>query len=115
RPSFLSARCASIPARLVPLPRCGAGYGEYPAQNLWANWEQLFRRFSPASLGRVRSRILCEASQRSARTVESPFIPFLFALPFVFGKIGVSFSVLLPERSLPPASVPLRISPEKQI
>jgi hypothetical protein len=52
--------------------------GEYPAQNLWANWEKLYRRFLPACLGRARCPNLCEASLQSARTVESPFILFLF-------------------------------------
>jgi hypothetical protein len=95
--------------------RCyAAACGEYPAQNLWAKWGQLFRRFPLPNLGQ-RHFPLCEASLLSKRTIESPFIPFLFSLLFFCGKIGVSFSVLLPERSLPPASVPLRISPEKQI
>src|SRR5438876_3656072 len=93
--SFLATRSASTHERPAPRPRCAAGYGEYPAQNLWAKWEQLFRRFSPASLVRVRSRILCEASQRSARTVESPFIRFLFSLLSFFGKMSGVFSQAL--------------------
>src|SRR5262249_51474548 len=101
-------------ARPAPRRHYAAAYGEYPAQNLSAIWEQLFRRFALPNLGQ-RHFPLCEASLLSKRTVESPFIPFLFSLLSFCGKIGVSFSVPLPERSLPPASVPLRISPEKQI
>src|SRR5262249_25264747 len=89
-------------------------YGEYPAQNLSAIWEQLFRRFALPNLGQ-RHYPLYEASLLSTRTIESPFILFLFSLPFFCGKIGVSFSVPRPERLLPPALVLLRTSPEKQI
>src|SRR5213075_1865390 len=60
-------RTALTLGRLV-LPRCyAAGYGEYPAQNLWAKWEQLFRRFAPPNLGQ-RHFPLYEASLLSMRT-----------------------------------------------
>src|SRR5580704_13957802 len=87
--------------------------GEYPAQNLLAKWGQLFRHFAPPNLGQ-RHFPLYEASLLSMRTIESPFISFLFSLPFVCGRTGV-FSVPRLQRSLPPASVLPRILPEKQV
>src|SRR5947199_159326 len=113
-----SSRAGLTLGRLV-LPRCyEAGYGEYPAQNLWAKWEQLFRRFAPPNLGQ-RHFPLYEASLLSMRTIEAPFIRFLFFLLFSCGKTRVSFSFQLRRsqrsRSRPRGrAVPLRISPEKQ-
>jgi hypothetical protein len=57
----------------VPLPRCAAAFGEHPAQNLLAKWEQLFRHFALPNLGQ-RHFPLYEASLLSMRTMESPFI-----------------------------------------
>src|SRR6266536_6425760 len=113
-----AARAALTRGRLVPPRRYAAGYGEYPAQNLWAKWEQPFRRFVPPNLGQ-RHFPPYEASLLSMRTIESPFIRFLFALLFSCGKIGVSFSfqVRRSQRSRPRPrghGVLLRISPEKQ-
>src|SRR5207245_5579859 len=100
------------------LPGGAAGNGEYPAQNLLAKWAQPFRHFSPPNPGQ-RHFPLYEASLLSRRTIESPFIPFLFALLFFFGKIDVfSFQVPRPQHSrLPPGGrvARLQISPEKQI
>jgi hypothetical protein len=65
-------------------------FGEHPAQNLLAKWEQLFRRFAPPNLGQ-RHFPLCEASLLSKRTVESPFISSLvLPLPFSGAKFAVS-------------------------
>src|SRR5438046_10056830 len=108
-----AAKARSIRERLVLPQRYVAGRGEYPAQNLCAKWEQLFRRFAPPNLGQ-RHFPLYEASLLSTRTIESPFISFLFSLPFFCGKIVV-FLVPQPRRSLPPASVLLRISPETYV
>jgi hypothetical protein len=44
-------------------------FGEHPAQNLLAKWEQLFRRFAPPNLGQ-RHFPLYEASLLSMRTME---------------------------------------------
>src|SRR5439155_16024837 len=84
----------SIRESLAPRPRCAAGYGEYPAQNLWAKWGQLFRRFAPPNLGQ-RHFPLYEASLLSRRTIESPFIRFLFSLLSFFGKMNGAFSQAL--------------------
>src|SRR5438046_9373589 len=111
--SLHAVKRTSIVARLAPRQRYAGECGEYPAQNLWAKWEQLFRHFALPNLGQ-RHFPLYEASLLSTRTIESPFIPFLFSLPFVCGKIVV-FLVPLRERLLPPASVPQRISPQKQV
>src|SRR5207248_9407019 len=111
-----AARAALTPGRPV-LPRCyAAGYGEYPAQNLWAKWEQLFRRFAPLNLGH-RHFPLYEASLLSMRTIEAPFIRFLFSLLFSCGKTRVSFSFQLlrsqRSRSLPrDRASHLRLLPE---
>src|SRR4029434_2997114 len=90
-------------------------FGEHPAKNLLAKWEQLFRRFAPPNPGQ-RHFPLYEASLLSKRTIESPFIRFLFSLLFFCGKIDVSFSfqVLPSQRSRPRPLIPLQISPEKQ-
>src|SRR5438046_7836584 len=111
-----AAKARSIRERLVLPQRYAAAYGEYPAQNLSAIWEQLFRRFAPPNLGQ-RHFPLYEASLLSMRTIESPFISFLFSLPFVFGRTFV-FSVPLPYLSsaLPRGRrVLLRISTERQV
>jgi hypothetical protein len=62
-------------------------------QNLWAKWEQPFRRFAPPNLGQ-RHFPLYEASLLSTRTVELPFMLLSFSLLFSCGKIDVSFSRL---------------------
>src|SRR5438046_9938991 len=108
-----AAKARSIRERLVLPQRYVAGRGEYPAQNLWAKWGQLFRRFAPPNLGQ-RHFPLYEASLLSMRTIESPFISFLFSLLFVVGKTVV-FLVPRPHLASAPASVLLRISPEKQV
>src|SRR6266536_5315874 len=113
-----AARAALTRGRLVPPRRYAAGYGEYPAQNLWAKWEQPFRRFVPPNLGQ-RHFPLYEASLLSMRTIEAPFIRFLFSLLFSCGKTRVSFSFHLRRsqrsRSQPRGrAVPLRFSPEQQ-
>src|SRR4029077_20782811 len=76
--------------RPVPLLRYAAAFGEHPAQNLLAKWEQLFRHFALPNLGQ-RHFPLYEASLLSMRTVESPFISRLVsALLFSCGKFDVS-------------------------
>jgi hypothetical protein len=55
-------------------------------QNLLAKWGQLFRHFAPPNLGQ-RHFPLYEASLLSMRTIESPFISFLFCLLLFCGKI----------------------------
>jgi hypothetical protein len=62
--------------RLALLLRYAAAFGEDPAQNLLAKWEQLFRHFALPNLGQ-RHFPLFEASLLSMRTVESPFISLL--------------------------------------
>src|SRR5438046_9999649 len=111
--SLHAVKRTSIVARLAPRQRYAGECGEYPAQNLWAKWEQLFRRFAPPNLGQ-RHFPLYEASLLSTRTIESPFISFLFCLLLFCGKI-VFFWAPQPRRSLPPASVLLRISPETYV
>jgi hypothetical protein len=55
-----------------------AAYGEYPAQNLLADWEKLFRHFAPPNPGQRHYPLLYEVSQ--AESLENPaFIWFLFA------------------------------------
>jgi hypothetical protein len=55
-----------------------AAFGEYPAQNLCAKWEQPFRRFAPPNLGQRHFPLSYEVSQ--AESLENPaFIWFLFA------------------------------------
>jgi hypothetical protein len=61
-----------------------------PAQNLWANWGQPFRRFAPPNLGQ-RHFPLYEASLLSMRTIEAPFMLLFSSLLFSCGKIDVSF------------------------
>ncbi|MFL6504426.1 MAG: hypothetical protein ACJ8KC_03290, partial [Candidatus Udaeobacter sp.] len=60
------------------LLRYAAVFGEHPAQNLLAKWEQLCRRFVPPNLGQCHVP-LYEASLLSMRTVESPFTSLLFS------------------------------------
>jgi hypothetical protein len=66
----------TLPQALRALGRL-APANTLPAQNLWAKWGQLFRRFAPPNLGQ-RHFPLYEASLLSMRTVESPFISFSF-------------------------------------
>jgi len=78
------------------LQRYAAAFGEHPAQNLLAKWEQLFRRFAPPNLGQ-RHFPLYEASLLSMRTVELPFTSLLvLAGLFSVGKFDVSFCQVLP-------------------
>ena len=97
------------------LLRYAAAFGEHPAQNLLAKWEQLFRRFAPPNLGQ-RHFPLYEASLLSKRTVESPFISFLvLALRFSGGRFDVSSDLPVQVRALHQPLVLLPISPEKQV
>jgi hypothetical protein len=58
-----------------------AAFGEYPAQNLSANWEKLFRRSALPNLGQRRYPLIYEASHPSTGTmVESPLFFFFFLL-----------------------------------
>jgi hypothetical protein len=43
--------------------------GEYPEQNLLADWGKLFRRFAPPHLGQRHFPLFVEASHQSTRTV----------------------------------------------
>jgi hypothetical protein len=91
-------------------------FGEHPAQNLLAKWEQLFRHFSLPNLGQ-RHFPLYEASLLSMRTVESPFISRLVsAVLFFCGKFVASFCQVLPaRRASHQPLVLLPISPERQV
>ena len=90
RDGFARRDAASTRERPAPPRRYAAACGEYPAQNLWAKWEQPFRHFVPPNLGQ-RHFPLYEASLLSMRTVESPFIRFFF-LFFFLGKTSGAFS-----------------------
>jgi hypothetical protein len=104
--------------RLVPLLRYAAAFGENPAQNLLAKWEQLFRRFAPPNLGQ-RHFPLYEASLLSMRTVELPSIYLLvLAVLSSCGKFDVSSALpaqLRASRQPRGRGVLLPISPETQI
>jgi len=66
---------------------------DHSAQNLRAKWGP-FRRFAPPNVGQ-RHFPLYEASLLSMRTIEAPFIPYLFSLLFSCRKTDVSFSSAL--------------------
>jgi hypothetical protein len=78
------------------LLRYAAAFGEHPAQNLLAKWEQLFRHFALPNLGQ-RHFPLYEASLLSMRTMESPFISRrVSAVLFFCEKFVVSSCQALP-------------------
>src|SRR4030095_1375423 len=115
--SFPAERSALNRERLVPLLRYAAAFGENPAQNLLAKWEQLFCRFPPPNLGQ-RHFPLYEASLLSMRTVELPSICLLvLAVLFSCGKFDVASCQVPPaqQRSSHQPLVLLPISPEKQV
>ena len=99
------------------LLRYAAAFGEHPAQNLLAKWEQLFRHFSLPNLGQ-RHFPLFEASLLSMRTVELRSISLLaLAVLFFCAKFLAWFYQDLPaqRRSSHQPLVLLPISPEKQV
>ena len=99
------------------LLRYAAAFGEHPAQNLLAKWEQLFRRFAPPNLGQ-RHFPLFEASLLSMRTVELPSISLLvLAVLFSCREFGVASCRVVPaqRQSSRQPLVLLPISPEKQV